>query len=279
MRIMNHARKSLLFDKNQAWKKKDGDLFDVTMGAYDGAEVCELVGIFILNEVNKHFDKNYIGLYRDDGLAAFRNISGPESERVKKKLQGIFKDHGLEITIECNKKIVDYLDVTFNLNDGSYRPYQKPDNVIQYIHVQSNHPPNIIKQIPKTIEKRISDHSSSETIFKDSLLPYEKALKESGYDMKLCYNPSKNQQKQQGNRKRNIIWFNPPFSKSVITKVGHCFLKLLDKHFPKNHKFHKIFNRNTVKVSYSCTMILFRISFQTLRVIVERTRSVESVVT
>ena len=59
-------------------------------------------------------------------------------------------------------KIVNYLDVTFNLNDGTYRPYQKPDNIIQYIHVESNHPPNIIKQIPKTIEKRLSQLSSSE---------------------------------------------------------------------------------------------------------------------
>ena len=50
-----------------------------------------------------------------------------------------------------------------------------------------------------------------------------------------------------------MIWFNPPYSKNVVTKVGHYFLKLLDKHFPRHHKLHKIFNRNTVKVSYSCT--------------------------
>ena len=54
------------------------------------------------------------------------------------------------------------------------------------------------------------------------------------------------------NHKRNIIWFNPPYSKSVTTNVGKYFLKLLDKHFPKNHKLQKIFNKNTVKMSYSC---------------------------
>ena len=53
-------------------------------------------------------------------------------------------------------------------------------------------------------------------------------------------------------RKRKIIWFNPPFSKNVSTNVGKYFLKLLDKHFPKRHPYQKIFNRNTVKVSYSC---------------------------
>ena len=50
-------------------------------------------------------------------------------------------------------KEVNYLDVTFSLNDGTYQPYQKPDNIIQYIHVESNHPPTIIKQNPKAIKK------------------------------------------------------------------------------------------------------------------------------
>ena len=53
-------------------------------------------------------------------------------------------------------------------------------------------------------------------------------------------------------RKRNIIWFNPPYSKNVKTNVAQKFLRLIDKHFPKTSKLHKIFNRNTVKVSYSC---------------------------
>lgn len=54
------------------------------------------------------------------------------------------------------------------------------------------------------------------------------------------------------NRQRNIIWFNPPFSKNVKTNIARNFLNLVDTHFPANHKLHKIFNRNTVKVSYSC---------------------------
>ncbi len=59
-------------------------------------------------------------------------------------------------------------------------------------------------------------------------------------------------QKTRRNRQRNIIWFNPPFSKNVKTNIARNFLCLIDKHFPPNHKLHKIFNRNTVKVSYSC---------------------------
>ena len=47
--IIMHSRKSLLFNNGNAWIKKDNSSFDVTMGSYDRAEVCELVGLFILN--------------------------------------------------------------------------------------------------------------------------------------------------------------------------------------------------------------------------------------
>ena len=49
---------------------------------------------------------------------------------------------------------------------------------------------------------------------------------------------------------RKIIYFNPPFSKSVKTNVIKLFLSMIDKHFPKGHKLHKCFNRNTVKATY-----------------------------
>ena len=49
--IIKHARKYLLFNKQQAWVKKESGLFDVTMSAYDGAEVCEHVVIFILYQL------------------------------------------------------------------------------------------------------------------------------------------------------------------------------------------------------------------------------------
>ena len=59
-------------------------------------------------------------------------------------------------------------------------------------------------------------------------------------------------QNEKRKRTRNIIWFNPPYSKSVQTNVARDFLKLIDKHFPAASPLHKIFNRNTVKVSYNC---------------------------
>ena len=66
--------KSLLFNGDETWMKKESNLFDVTMGAFDGAEICELVGTFILHEITKKYNKENIGLYRDDGLAVFKNV-------------------------------------------------------------------------------------------------------------------------------------------------------------------------------------------------------------
>ena len=55
------------------------------MGSYDGAEVCELVGLFMLNLIAPLVGKTNVGLYRDDGSAILENASGPESKRIKKK--------------------------------------------------------------------------------------------------------------------------------------------------------------------------------------------------
>lgn len=54
-------------------------------------------------------------------------------------------------------------------------------------------------------------------------------------------------------RRRNIIWFNPPYNKNVSTNIAKSFLNLIDKHFTKENNLQKLFNRNNVKVSYSCT--------------------------
>ena len=130
------------------------------MGGYDGPEVCELIAICMLYLIGKKYDSKNIGLYRDDELAVLKNVSEPVSEKVKKKhLQYLFKQKGLQIIIECNLKVVNYLDVTFNLNDGSYRPYRKPNDKTHYIHIQLDYPPSITKQLPRPIEKRISQLS------------------------------------------------------------------------------------------------------------------------
>ena len=52
-------------------------------------------------------------------------------------------------------------------------------------------------------------------------------------------------------RIENETWFNPPNSNNVLTNIGKSFLTILDKHSPKSHRLHRIFNHNNVKISYS----------------------------
>ena len=73
--------------------------------------------------------------------------------------------------------------------------------------------------------------------------------KNSGRKTKLQYQQPKEKNKYKKKRKRYIIWFNPPYSKSVKTNIGRIFIKLIGKHFPPNHKLVKIFNKNTIKLS------------------------------
>ena len=148
--IIIHAKKSCLFNEDQPWgKKASTNLFDITMGSYDGAETCELVGAFLLHQITKKHG-NHFGLYRDDGLGIVKT-SPRKLELMKKDLCAIFRKYGLKITIEANKKIVDFLDVTLDLNSGKYMPYSKPNNTPQYVHSKSNHPPGILKNIPESI--------------------------------------------------------------------------------------------------------------------------------
>ena len=184
-------------------------------------------------------------------MAVFKNISGPESEKIKKDFQKIFKDQNLEIVVQCNMKTVDYLDVTLDLTTGTYKPYHKENNEINYVHAHSNHPPNIIKQIPLSIQTRLSNLSSDQDIFNQSTHYYAEALKRSGYNHEFKYTPKPTNTTTR-NRKRKIIWFNPPYNINLATNIGKFFLNLINKHFPRTHKFHKLFNKNNVKVSYSC---------------------------
>ena len=62
------------------------------MRCFDGAEICELVGIYNLHQLKNVIRKESAGLYRDDGLGILRNLSGPEVDRIRKRIIKIFKD-------------------------------------------------------------------------------------------------------------------------------------------------------------------------------------------
>ena len=168
--------------------KRCGDEdFDVTMVYYDGGDVSELVGSYLLKKVSNIVDKKSIGLYRDDGLAILQKLSGPQIERKRKDTK-MFKTAGLNITIQEGLGIVNYLDVQFNLNNDTYQPYRKPEDTPVYIHKKSNHQPVVLKQLLKSIAKRISDISSDESTFCNSLPIYSEALKKCCfYDMHVAH--------------------------------------------------------------------------------------------
>ena len=69
-------------------------------------------------------------------------------EQIKKSICKVFSSNHLQITIEANKKVVNFLDVTLDLNKQSYAPYIKPNNKPLYVHRESNHPPLILKKHP-----------------------------------------------------------------------------------------------------------------------------------
>ena len=130
---------------------------------------------------------------------------------------------------------------------------QKPNDETNYIHVNSDHPPSILKQLPVSIEKWLSSLPSSKYIFEEAAPYYEQCLSNYGYKEKLiCRDPTTPNLIMKRKQQRNILWFNQPYNKTVKTKIGKLFLQLIKKHFPKEHKFHKIFNKNTLKLSYSC---------------------------
>ena len=117
------SRKTLLFNNNEPWIKKSGkEKSDVPMGCYDGAVFCELVGPYCLNKLKNVTNKENTGLYRDNGLVIFENIPKFEIERKQKQIVKVFKECGLSITIKCNSKSVDFLDVTFDLVNEIYKP-------------------------------------------------------------------------------------------------------------------------------------------------------------
>ena len=225
------------------------------MGSFDGAEVCELVGLLILSRLKAKFNNESIGLYRDDGLAAFRNMGPRTADKVRKQFIDCFQQFGLRITCQANMKIVNFLDVTLNLLTGKYQPYRKDGNPPMFISANSNHPSSILKHLPKAIGYRISELSSDKDEFKKAAPVYNNALKASGFKSTIQYTkPMKRnpQQHKVNKRSRKVTWFNPPYSCNVETNIGKCFLRLVDKHFPTTNRLHKIFNRKNLKVSYSC---------------------------
>ena len=97
------------------------------MGAPDGAEVWELVGLHLLHKTSSFVPLEHTGLYRDDGLILITDPNSPKMERIRKDLFNAFKEEGLKITVSPPSNHVNYLDVTHG--DHSFQPFRKEDKI------------------------------------------------------------------------------------------------------------------------------------------------------
>ena len=122
--IILYTRKSLLFSKNKSWEKTiNQSLFDITRGSYDDGEICKFVRLYILSILGKVYGIQNVGLYRDDGLAWLQKISESALDKIQKDIFRTFRENfSLKIAITANLKIINFLDVTFNLSTERYQP-------------------------------------------------------------------------------------------------------------------------------------------------------------
>ena len=133
------------------------------------AGVYKLFSNFLLHKLSQKYERNNLVLYHDDGLAIFKNVNWPDPEKIEKNFCKLLIDHDLELTIQCNRKVLSFLDVTLNLEYSTYQPYLKDNNKIINIKTEPNDPPSIIKQLPKSIELRLPQLLANEKIFKNSV--------------------------------------------------------------------------------------------------------------
>ena len=137
--VIIKSKYAFLVHDDRSWVKRSGT-FDNGQGFYDGAESTDLIGLFMLSET-QHLGMN-MGKFRDDGIA-ISWLTPRETENAAKKLSQIYASYGLKLEVKVNLTVVDYLDITLDLNTGLHAPYMKPNDVKNYVHSMSNHPQNV----------------------------------------------------------------------------------------------------------------------------------------
>ena len=110
----------------------------MTVGSYDGLEVCELERIYLLSLLANIIDRNDSGWYSDGGLIYLRNVNGQKMDHARKNVIKIFEEVGFKIEIQTHLEIVSFLDMTFNLSNGAYRPYCASAHPSIILHKWSN---------------------------------------------------------------------------------------------------------------------------------------------
>ena len=125
--ISSYTRSNRCFSRTKPHGRREiathssTSLWEATM---EQKHASSVVGCYLLSQLTQIPEIN-IGLYRDDGLAVL-NQTPQKIEKVKKEICKIFANNNLRITIEANKKIVNFLDVTLDLTTERFKPYSKP---------------------------------------------------------------------------------------------------------------------------------------------------------
>ena len=245
--LFAYTKMSILVHDSTTWVKKGDVNFDITMGAYDGAECCDLVGLFLLSKL-AHLPIK-VGAYRDDFLSVC-SLAPFQVEKVKQQVAEVFQQHGLKVKVKANARVCNFLDITLDLSNEVHSPYSKPGTHLEYVHVQSNHPRHVTKHAVSETGKRLSLLSSTEEIFNAAKGPFEEALKRAGHKELLAFQPAARPNQSARRRRRQRFWFNPPYCSSMSTKLGQVFLSLLDECFPVGHPLRRVLNCHTVQLSY-----------------------------
>ena len=147
--------KSILSDNRRTWVKSHVDNLDVPMGACNSAQVADLIGIYILGTLDRIVNLEQVGFYRNNGIIFKPGSNGPETSKIQKIIR-TFKWLVLRIEIASNLKIVDFLDVTFNLNNCIFKSFSKNNSIPTYVNIESNHPRSLLEQIPNAVNQRIN---------------------------------------------------------------------------------------------------------------------------
>ena len=163
LRTIKHCRKFLLFSNNEVWKKKSTDsCFDVNMCSYRGAVTyCPY---------KMSNDKLlYVHTLSNHPPRIIRQLPFSINERLcnNSSNQTVFESAKLEYQETLRKS-------------GTYCPYKKSNGKLLYVHTLSNHPPRIIRQLPFSINERLCNNSSNQTVFESAKLEYQETLRKSG---------------------------------------------------------------------------------------------------
>ena len=140
------------------------------------------------------------------------------AENTAKALHKVFNKWGFKITIDAGLTQTDFLDIDLNLTNKIYIPFRRPNSDILYVSDQSNHPNQILKQLPITINKRLNSLSSNQKPFDCLKHNYQTSLESANHKFNLTHQKSNKRTKS---KEKEILFISTHFfSLTVATKIA-----------------------------------------------------------